>query len=256
MLFRSVYIADYANRVIDVISLQNWSVEDQINLQNPPDGLLFIPETKMLVATSPVTQTMAVITIDPIKNVQTIPVEGRPEQVVFDPAHKSIFVSVQDRNELLSYKLDGIGPQSKPVQQIPLTASEPTGLVLDGNARRLYVAVRYAVLSVDPDSGREINRVPTPGGTDTLWFDPAGSTVIAGATDGTVSVIKAAGGKLSNEYEFNTGVKGHALAYDPEKKLVYVPGGREGKSKLVILKQFGALPATQDEPKTASIKLK
>ena len=46
-----------------------------------------------------------------------------------------------------------------------------------------------------------------------------------------------------------------ALAYDAEKKQIYVPGGREGKSKLVILKEFG-VQSPEDQTKTASIKLK
>jgi DNA-binding beta-propeller fold protein YncE len=250
-----VYIADYANRVIDVISTQNWQVEDQIVVPQPPDGLTYIPDAKMLIASSPVSQTLQVITTEPIKNVQSIPVEGRPEQVVFDPDRKSIFVTIQDRNELLGYRLDSLGSQSTPAQQIPLIASEPTGLIFDNNSKRLYVAVRYAVVSIDPDTGKEINRVPAPAGTNTLWFNPASSTLIAGSTDGTVTVIKAAGGRLISDYEMNTGIKGHALAYDAEKKQVYVPGGREGKSKLVILKEFGAA-AQEDQTKTASIKLK
>lgn len=250
-----VYIADYANRVIDVISTQNWQVEDQINLPAPPDGLTYIPDSKMLIATSPISQTLQIIATQPLKNVISVPIEGRPEQVAFDPDRKSIFVTVQDRNELLSYRLDSLGSQAKPAQQIPLTASEPTGLIFDKNSKRLYVAVRYAVLSIDPDTGNEINRVPTPAGTNTLWFDPTGSTLIAGSTDGTVSVIKAAGGRLTNNYEMNTGIKGHALAYDTEKKQIYLPGGREGKSKLVILKEFGVQPQ-EEQTKTASVKLK
>ena len=252
-----IYIADYANRVIDVISAQNWHVEDQIALQNPPDALIYVPETKMLVATNPGSQTISVIATDPIKDVQTIPIDGRPEAVVFDPQRKTIYLSVQDRNELLGYSLDSIGPQSKPVQKIDLIASQPTGLVFDSNARRIYVAVRYAVLAIDPDSGSEVNRVPTAGGTDTLWFDRSGSTLIAGATDGTVTVMKVTGGRLVSDFEMSTSVKGHALAFDPDKKLVYVPGGYEGKSKLVILKEFGGIPNQEsDENKTAAIKLK
>lgn len=251
-----VYIADAANKVIDVLSMQGWKVEDQILLPNAPDGLLFIPQARMLIATSPVERTISVIRTDGAKDVQIIPAEGRPEQVVYDPESRSILVSLQDRNEIVAYPLERIGPQSRPARQIALLASEPTGLVLDANSRRLYVAVRYAVLSVELDSGSETNRVPTPAGTDTLWFDPSGRTLIAGSTDGTVTVIKVSDGRLEVDYELKTGVKGHALAYDPEKKLIYVPGGREGKSKLVILKQFGSQVQDADATKSAAITYK
>ncbi len=248
------YIADYANRTIDVISTQNWQVEDQITLQNAPDSLIYIPETKMLVAANPVAQTISVVPLDPPGSVLTIPIDGRPEQVVYDPEQKALIVSVQDRNQLLSYNVDSLGPQSRPARQIVLNASEPTGLVFDAAANRIYVAVHYAVLAIDPESGTEVSRMATPGGTDTLLLDSSSSTLLASSVDGTVMVMKVTGGAITASYELATGVKGPALAYDPEKKLIYVPGGSEGKSKLVILKEFGGLPQQEsNEPKTAAV---
>lgn len=252
-----VYIADYANRTIDAISTQNWHVEEQIALQNAPDSLTYIPQEKLLVAANPVAQTISVIATDPLGSVRTVPIDGRPEQVVFDPERKAIIVSVQDRNQLLIYSLDSIGPQSKPIQQIALNASEPTGLAFDSNAHRIYVAVRYAVLAIDPDSGTEVSRAPTSGGINTLLFDSASSTLLTGSADGTITVMNTASGSLTNSYELTTNVKGPALAYDPEKKLIYVPGGSEGKSKLVILKEFNGPQLEANEPKTAAaVRLK
>jgi hypothetical protein len=113
--------------------------------------------------------------------------------------------------------------------------------------------VRYAVLSIDADSGAELSRVPVAAGTDRLWLDATDGALYGASSDGTVTTIKVNGRQLVYESELKTDVKGHSLAFDPERKLIYVPGGREGKSKMVILKQFGALPTTSDEIKTAAV---
>ena len=75
----------------------------------------------------------------------------------------------------------------------------------------------------------------------------------AASADGTITTMKVNGRQLAYESELKTDVKGHSLAFDPERKLIYVPGGHEGKSKMVILKQFGAVPMASDQIKTAAV---
>ena len=48
-----------------------------------------------------------------------------------------------------------------------------------------------------------------------------------------------ADGKLRAVDELATDVKGYSVAYDAEHKLLFFPGGREGRSKLLLLKPSG-----------------
>jgi len=98
--------------------------------------------------------------------------------------------------------------------------------------------VRSAVLVLDPVTGTEIARVPSANGTDSLWFDQASSYLFALSADGYVNVINTQGGKYASEDEFRSEVRGHALAFDSARNFIYLPGGREGHSKLVILRRF------------------
>src|SRR5262249_24235969 len=102
---------------------------------------------------------------------------------------------------------------------------------------RLYVAVRSAVLVLDPVTGKELARVPSAQGTDTLWYDETTRNVFAAAADGSVNMIHTNGGKYLSEDELRTDVRGGTVAYDPARNFVYVPGGREGRSKLLILRR-------------------
>jgi hypothetical protein len=153
------------------------------------------------------------------------------ERLIFDPGKNLIYATLQDKHSVAGYDLD-----LKPVSNWVLKASQPTGMVLDEKARRLYVAVRYAVVTLDADSGVELSRIGAPAGVDSLWLDQPGGTLYA-AAGGTVSIMKTREGGLSHDSELNVDVRGSSLAYDPNTKLIYMPGGRDGRSKLLIMKQ-------------------
>jgi hypothetical protein len=125
----------------------------------------------------------------------------------------------------------------KVLNRFALAASMPTGLALDSKGRRLYVAVRHAVLELDADSGREIRRVAAPDGIDMLWLDAASGSLYGAASGGTIALIKAGNGVFEAQREYSTDVHGHTLAFDPAKKMLYLAGGRDGRSKLLILRR-------------------
>ena len=55
--------------------------------------------------------------------------------------------------------------------------------------------------------------------------------------------MRVSGSRFVDASDNTIEVRGQGLVFDPSTKLVYVPGGREGRSKLLILKQVG--PRTQ-----------
>jgi DNA-binding beta-propeller fold protein YncE len=97
------------------------------------------------------------------------------------------------------------------------------------------------VLVLNPETGAELARIASAQGTDNLWFDPAARALYASAADGSISIIQANNNQFS-QVEQPTEVRGHTFAVDSDRNYVYVAGGREGRSKLVILRR-GAVPA-------------
>lgn len=230
-----VYVANAGDHTIAVISTSNWTVQDRIQLKAAPDCLLFVPETQTLYIGNWRTQSISILPSGQHQPKATVELGGRPQHMIFDLATRQVFASLEDRNEVVA--LDASGTVA---HRWKLNASLPTGLALDPQSRRLLVAVRYAVVILNADTGTEIGRVASPAGTDTLWFDDASKTLYAGATGGSVNVIKLGDDRFQSEHELQTSIRGHTLAYDPVKKFVYMPGGREGRAKLVILKPVEA----------------
>ena len=247
-----VYIADAGTNSIYVVSSNTWKVEDRIQVSRAPDALLIIPGTTNLVAANPYARSLTLVSRQIDREMQIVDIGGRPNLMAYDPVRNAIFVTVEDQNTVVEYPAS-LERDAKPITTIRLNASSPTGIILDPASRTLMIAVRFAVLSIDADSGAELSRAPVAAGTDRLWLDSRDGLLYAASGDGTVTTIKINGRRLVYDSELKTDVKGHSLAYDPDRRVIYVPGGREGRSKMVILKEFGALPVAPDEIKTAAV---
>jgi hypothetical protein len=216
---------------IAVISSKTWQVEKRIPLKASPNALLYVPESGTLYASNWRDQSISIVDSKQGTALNTVVIGARPQYLAYDPANRQIFASLEDTREIAV-----LDPTLKLVKRYPLTASMPTGLALDAGSRRLYIAVRHAVVELDADSGREIRRVGAPDGINMLWLDAPGSSLY-GAASGGVVLLRAGNGVFTAQREYSTEVHGHTLAFDPQKKMIYLPGGRDGRSKLLILRR-------------------
>ncbi len=227
-----VYLSAPDGHSIVVISSKTWDVDGVIPVQSEVEHILYVPANNRLYLANSRDQSIAYVDFGDKNSVHQLDAGGMPERLVFDPQKNLIYATLQDKHSVAAYDLD-----LKPVSQWVLKASQPTGMSIDAISRRLYVAVRYAVVTLDADSGAELSRVGAPAGVDALWLDRESGTLYA-AAGGTVCIMKTRSGGLTLESELNVDVKGRSLAYDPQTKLIYMPGGREGRSKLLIMKEM------------------
>ena len=232
-----VFAANPEGGNVAMISARNWKVLRTIPAKDSPGALLFAPEANALYAASYRQQTISRIDVGQGKEAGTVEAGGSPKRMAFDARRNLLFATLEAQNAVAVFDAS-----LKPLRTLKLNASEPTGIVYDGKADRLYVAVRYAIVALDPESGREVGRIAAPSGVDTLVFDPQSSQLLAASEGGTVQVIRAAG-NLAVEQEINTDVRGHTVAFDPETRMMFMPGGHEGRAKLLLLKQVTVEPA-------------
>ncbi len=236
----TIYIADAKGNNIRVVSAKDWKVTDTVPLQNEPRSLALSGDGSTLFIANWRAQSITAMDLAHGFRLKTIPVGGTPYELAFDPASQLLYATLQDSAEVVA-----LDKSLNITRRIKLNASQPTGLVLDPSARRLYVAVRHAVSAVDLDKGTEVGRLPAPVGADSLWLDRNSGTLFVGAADGTVTLMRASASEFQPVADVRTDVRGSTLAYDSSRGLLLVPGGFEGKSKLVILKKAEANPVAQ-----------
>jgi len=241
-----VYISTAGTNTITVLNSKTWKVDGAIGLKHAPESIVVAPQMQSLIVANPRNRSVSVVSTESFGSTQaelaSIDVQGRPQQIAWDGEKKLAYVTIEDLGEIVV-----IDPAARNVaRRSKLSASQPTGVVFDPLSRRLFVAVRYAVLEVDPASGEELARVPAANGVDTLWFDSGSRALYAAAADGNVHVFDTSSGTLRSAGEFHAAVRGKSLAFDPVNRLVYLTGAREGKSKIVILRPL-ASPGPQIE---------
>jgi len=229
-----VYIANSDAKNIVVINTKDWQVASTITVQAEPVSLLIANKT--LYISQPRAFSVATLPLQQATPGPVIAVGGSPQAMVYDPQQNLVLATIEESADVV-----GIDSAGQIAKKIHLNASQPTGIALDQAQRRLFVAVRSAVLVLDPATGTETARIASPQGTDTLWFDAASRTLYASASDGSVNMIQGNNNQFTH-LEQPTDVRGHTLAVDSEKNMVYLAGGREGRSKLVIMRRAGQPP--------------
>jgi DNA-binding beta-propeller fold protein YncE len=240
-----LYVALAGTSHIAVINSQNWHVEKMIPVTHRPEELLWVPDTKTLYATSQLNRCVSIVDLERGEETAVIELNALPADMIYDPARQMLLVSFEDVAEVAA-----IDSSRQIADHFKLAASAPTGLALDSARRRLYVAVRYAVLVLDADTGAELRRIPAPGGTNALVLDPGGNLLYAATGDGSVLAIDLTRNVV--DHELPTDVKGYTLVYEPSHKMLFMPGGREGRSKMMILSPVvgepGATQSAQNAP--------
>ena len=229
-----VYIASAGDNNIVVVPFQSWKVESTISLKLQPGPLAVSPDGKKLFVGHDQNQSISVVNTDQPSEVTTEAVDGHPVALLYDGGRNRLYASLEDQAQIAV-----LDPDLKVLRRHALTASQPTAMALDPQSGRLFVAVRYAVVALDPEDGRELGRVAAAAGVDSLWLDPAGR-LYATASD-ELDVMRTAGNGFVGEDQVPLKVRGHGIAFDSNRKLVLMPGGREGRSLVLILRPLTAV---------------
>ncbi|HLK65898.1 MAG TPA: alkaline phosphatase [Bryobacteraceae bacterium] len=161
--------------------------------------------------------------IDPAAGrvVGTVAIEGDGEQAV-SGADGLIYVNLEDKSEVAAFD-----PKTLAVKKrFPIgVAKTPTGLAMDTEHRRLFVACRSEVLVVmDADTGKVITRMPIGAGVDAAAFDVATHRIFASNGDGTLDIFEQ---KSADQYEDLGAVLTHpgakTMAFDVKTKRIFLP---------------------------------
>lgn len=227
------YVADHGSNSIVVIATDTWKAIDSIPVPGSPDAVLLSGDGQLYWSDANA-GTLSLLDLRTKQDVARAELGGTPRALTMDRRRGVVFATLQDAHQVVA-----VDPQLKVVNRWVLNASQPTGLVYDSQNHEVYAAVRFAVIAISADTGAEVDRVAAPAGVDSLWLDLDSQTLYA-AGQGSLLVMQAKG-RLSKVDEVATaGVKGHLVAYDPDKHIVLVPGGSQGRSKLLILRPMTA----------------
>ncbi len=241
-----VFVAGNTGNIY-VISTEDWQVKDTFSVPGSPERLELSGDGRILFVADQVSPLVLAVDLPLRKVAATGDTAGRVGGIAAGDGN-TVFVTLEDQSAVLHYD-----DQMKPIARYKVAGSQPTGVAYSPEQKRLYVAARGTVIALDANTGAEIARATAPKGVDSLWLDE-GSNMLFAAGGGAVVSMDTAGGHLTARDQLPSEVKGQVLAYDSGRKLLYLPGGREGHSKLLIVKHDSSLPpAPQPAASEASL---
>lgn len=154
------------------------------------------------------------------KVVGTLPLGGKPEFMTFD-GRGMLYVNNETTSELIA-----VNTRTLAIARRTKIAGceEPSGMAIDARRGRLFVGCGNKVMTVhDAASGRQLATLPVGEGVDAVGFDPGTGDVFVPAFDGTLTVVRNAGGDAWRVAQtVRTKLGARTLAVDPVHYRVYL----------------------------------
>jgi YVTN family beta-propeller protein len=158
------------------------------------------------------------------KVVATIQLGGEPEFGVSDDAAGKVYVNLEDKSEVAVID----AAKHEVVAHWPLApGTEPTGIALDVAHHRLFSACHNKVMEmVDTTNGKVVASVPIGAGADGCAFDDATQFAFASCGEGTTTIAKEEGDKLTFVQTLKTERSARTMALDHKTHRIYLPSAQ------------------------------
>ncbi len=177
-------------------------------------------------------------------NATTIPVSGRPGDILFSPGSKLLYVTIGDGSALIT-----IGSNNS-IQGNPISATCPTGLAYDSINRAIYVSnsCSGSVFVVSEATRQVIANISVGANPIGLAFDSKDETMfVANANSNSVSVINCSSLKVSSTIPLGNQSLPVQVAYDSSLGEVFVSDGGTNNVSVIQTSNF-ALVASINLP--------
>src|SRR5205814_515029 len=150
----------------------------------------------------------------------TVQLGGAPEFGVSDDAAGRVYVNLEDKNEVAVID----AAKHEVVAHWPLApGAEPTGIALDATHHRLFTTCHNKMMEMlDTTNGKVVGSVPIGSGVDGCAFDDATQLAFASCGEGTTTIAKEDGDKLTLVQTLKTERSARTMAVDPKTHRIYL----------------------------------
>jgi DNA-binding beta-propeller fold protein YncE len=232
------YISNGATNNITVFDLKTLKPIGVIPAGSNPDAIIYDGATKRVFAMNGRSGDITAINAADGNVIGAVAIGGKLEFAAAD-GKGTIFVNVEDKSELVHVDAEKLTV----LERWPLApCSEPSGLAMDTETRRLFVACDNKMMAVvNADSGRIVTTLPTGEGTDASAFDQGTMFAFASNGEGTLTVVhEDSADKFSVVDNVTTKRSARTMTVDLKTHNVFLPaadfdapaaGERRGKMK-------------------------
>ncbi len=175
------------NATATVFDLKTLRVLGQVKTGLNPDAIVYDSFSQSVFTFNGKSDSATVFDAKSAKVLGSIQLGGQPEFAVADGAGH-VYVNLEDKSEVLA-----IASRSIKARWSLAPCSEPTGMAIDRQQRRLFIGCRNRMLAVvDADSGIIKATLPIGSGVDANAFDQKTKLAFSANGEGTLTVIHEA----------------------------------------------------------------
>jgi YVTN family beta-propeller protein len=218
------------------VDLKTLQILSKVDTGANPDGMIFEPGQQEFYTFNGRGSSATVIDAKTEKVVATIPLGGKPEFCAVDVKAGLVFNNLEDKSELVAIDTK----KHEVVNRWPIApGEEASGMAFDEKNHRLFLGCgNKLMVMVDSTSGKVLANVPIGDGVDANAFDPGTQFAFASCGDGTVTIAKEDGDKLTVVQTLKTEKGARTMTIDPATHKIYLasakmeapePGQRRGK---------------------------
>lgn len=204
--------------VVDTKTLQTLS---HVATEKNPDGILFEAGQNEIYAFNGRSDSATVISVKSGKVVATIPLGGKPEFARADAKAGRVFDNIEDKNSVavIDVKTHSV------VTNWPIAPGEgASGMALDEKHHRLFLGCdNHLMVMMDSENGKVLATVPIGEGVDGAAFDPELQLAFASCGDGTTTIAKEDGDKLTVVQTLETARGARTMTIDEKTHKIYLP---------------------------------
>jgi DNA-binding beta-propeller fold protein YncE len=228
------YTSNGRDSSVTIFDLKTLKPLGQVKVGSNPDIIIYDPASKRVFTFNGGSRDATAIDTKDGKIAGTIPLDGRPEFAVADEAGH-IYVNLEDKSQIVSFDSRKLSIENR----WPLApGEEPTGLAMDRQHKRLFVACGNNLMVImNSENGKVVASVPIGSGVDGIAFDADRSLAFSSNGDGTLSVIHEDSPDKFSVVDTVTTQKGaRTMALDPVTHRIFT-----------VTAQFGDTPAPTAE---------
>jgi DNA-binding beta-propeller fold protein YncE len=207
--------------IVDLKTLQTLS---KVDTGENPDGMLYEPGRQEVYMFNGRGQSATVIDAKAGKVVATIPLGGKPEFAQADPEAGRVFNNLEDKSEVAVIDTK----KHEVVNRWPIAPGEgASGMAIDVAHHRLFLGCGNKLMTMmDDTSGKVIATVPIGDGVDANSFDPGTQLAFASCGDGTVTIAREDGDKLTVVQTLKTEPRARTMTLDPKTHRIYLASAK------------------------------
>jgi DNA-binding beta-propeller fold protein YncE len=208
-----------------LVDLKTLKIISKVDTGANPDGMIFEPGQKEFYTFNGRGESATVVDAQSGKVTATIPLGGKPEFAAADVKAGLVFNNLEDKNEVVAIDTKTHTVKSRwPIAP----GEEASGMAFDAKNHRLFLGCggSKTMVMMDSESGKVLASVPIGDGVDANAFDPATMLAFASCGDGTVTIAKEDGDKLTVMQTLKTEKGSRTMTIDPATHKIYLAAAK------------------------------